>query len=240
LDVRRNRERLMARELRPKCFVIAPSMLPGRETLLREQNIHWIRSDSQKFSEFLEAAYQQPLSNGVAHAKRQAAALISTGDNITRMADVVAKPPTNKTNYLLGYEPQWSDIASGRAVTRTFDEDLGASLRLELRRAGHVSVVTGTAGSGKSTALMRAAFGLAQDGFHTAYVAADAEVSVGQLREIASTLDALVIDDVDRYGRNDWPTFVADFLSQISCIGADCSRRHVPTGTLGRSRARQL
>lgn len=226
LDIRRNREHLVSRELRPKCFVIAPSLSRGREALLRDQNIHWVQANSDMFGERLVSTYGQSLSAGIAFAKRQAAALVSTADNVTRMADVVAKPPTNKTNYLLGHEPQWSDIASGRAIPRCFDEELTTALRVNVKLGGRLSIVTGTAGSGKSTALMRAAYQLAQDGHSTAYVAADAEVSLGQLRESATAFDALFIDDVDRYGR-DWPSFAAEFLSlgaRLVCVALRSTR----------------
>lgn len=212
LDVRRTRERFVARELRPRCFLISPAITDARETLLREQNIHWIPSDSARFASFLEANFLQPISNGVAFARRQAAALAGSTDNIVRMVDVVGRPPTNKTNYLLGYEPHWSDIASGRAIARTFDDELGHTLRDTIRRPQQLCILTGTAGSGKSTSLMRAAYSLAQEGFRIGYVASDAEVSMRQLRDSAHETDALFIDDVDRYGK-EWPSFAQELVT---------------------------
>ena len=89
-----------------------------------------------------------------------------------------------RTEFLLGSEPIWSDIQSGRAITRNSDNDLWTKVS-DLRKgkgARGIVLVTGTPGSGKSTALMRIALRLSSDGTRVGWVDRESEVSLRGIR----------------------------------------------------------
>ena len=74
----------------------------------------------------------------------------------TRFVADLAVNPTEETEFLLGSEPIWADLQSGRAIRRDSDDHLWSGITSVLQKnTSNLIVVTGTAGSGKSTALMR-------------------------------------------------------------------------------------
>ena len=110
-----------------------------------------------------------------------------------------------KTEYLLGQEPLWSDIISGKAIKRDIDEDLLQECGACLERDGESSVIVvlGTAGSGKSTSLMRAAWALSAEGVNVGFCDRDIDIStIGLVQAVdrQDDLSVLAIDDAGRYG----------------------------------------
>jgi len=112
--------------------------------------------------------------------------------------------PHVRTEYLLGAEPIWADIQSGRAISRASDDVLWN--QLQAARMQHISgalIVTGTAGSGKSTALKKMCLRLVAEGARVGW--ADRELSLSP-REIRFSMrgenppDVVAIDDDDIYG----------------------------------------
>ena len=73
------------------------------------------------------------------------------------VSELVAERPNINTEYLMGDEPQWADIVHGRAAERSAYEELDglANSVLRYQQQNTALAITGTAGAGKSTALMR-------------------------------------------------------------------------------------
>jgi hypothetical protein len=109
----------------------------------------------------------------------------------------VAGPGT--ADYLLGASPIWGDVTNGYAATFSFDIELDRALA-DLTN-GAVSV-RGSAGSGKTTSLMRAAAKLAAAGNKVMWLGRENELSVSDLRTavVDHAPDYLFIDDLDRFG----------------------------------------
>jgi Mrp family chromosome partitioning ATPase len=96
-------------------------------------------------------------------------------------------------------------VIAGRAVERSFDLELAAIARevLDNRRPATALVVTGTAGTGKSTALMRLALTLSSDGIPVLWDDRDTRVTPHSIRERVrreSGKVALIVDDADLFG----------------------------------------
>ena len=112
--------------------------------------------------------------------------------------------PTLQTEFLLGEEPTWSDVSSGRAIKTIFDEKLESkvSKRLTQNKPKHI-LLTGPAGCGKSTSLMRIALKLHAEGKNVFWIDRNIEIAPNKILDFLvseTDIDVLVIDDSDLYG----------------------------------------
>jgi len=111
-----------------------------------------------------------------------------------------------QTEYLLGDEPQWADIVSGKAIERVHDSALLTAAE-EILSGAHgptALAVTGTAGTGKSTALMSLALKLTGKGIPVLWVDKDSQATPSKMRSRvrdAREKIVLAIDDADMFGR---------------------------------------
>jgi hypothetical protein len=116
----------------------------------------------------------------------------------------VATNPHQKTQYLLGAEPVWADIQSGRAVERRADQDIWEFItRTTSQAIPGVLMVTGTAGSGKSTSLKRACLRLVAEGKWVSYADREDSLSPREIRLASRGSGAppfVALDDADVYG----------------------------------------
>jgi len=131
----------------------------------------------------------------------------STAESVIPEVSTLASVPLQRTDFLLGTEPVWSDIQSGRAIIRESDDELWQKV-CDLRRgrgARGIVLLTGTAGSGKSTALMRLALRLFSDGARVGWIDRDSDVSLRGIRSAVHSRVApeiIAIDDADMLGRD--------------------------------------
>lgn len=199
------------REMRPRSFLISPTLSRARRELLKEFNVEWIPGSAAEFAAVL-SSMQPQAEAGLTLLQRRAPG--ATG--IVLVADAVAAAnPDAPSFFLLGAEPEWRDIIKGRAISRTFDVDAltAAAKILDEQKAAKTNrdaallpkivLISGTAGAGKSASLMRAAMALSAAGQSVAWVGQEAEVSTRDLREFARAktgASVLVLDDADRYG----------------------------------------
>lgn len=190
-------------ELRPHSFLVTPTLDKAREAVLRQYNLSWIPAGGKEFTETtlqrLGAAAQEGFKYFQPSTRRTRA--------IWRVPEVsdLAKVPAHKTEFLLGTEPVWTDVQTGRAITRESDGEVAAVVNEALGRPGLKGLIifSGTAGAGKSTALMRAALTLSNRGLRVGWIDHDTDASS---RDISGAYiqsnfpDVLAIDDADRYG----------------------------------------
>ena len=128
----------------------------------------------------------------------------SASRQILSVAELAVHPDV-KNEYLLGNQPIWADIQSGRAVEREHDSEVWE--RIERARGSSASrgiiLISGTSGSGKSTALMKAALRLSAVGEEVGWVHPEEDFSPRDIRSFARQQRkpfALAIDDADVYG----------------------------------------
>lgn len=196
-------------ELRPKSILITPSISRAREDKLRAYNVVCIKTTAAEFASEVLATFEDSRRRGL---QRLAAMRgVDQGDerNIQELRDLpLDSLPGGE--FLLGEEPTWGDLRTGRAVTRDEDAPRIQNIRRVCADAASPSTkaaifaLSGTAGAGKTTFLMRLALQLHSDGIRVAWVGASAEVAPGVLTRFYGSVDrppVLLIDDAGRYGR---------------------------------------
>ena len=200
-------------ELRPRSYLVTPQLDRARRALLAEFNITWINSTAEQFT--------NDVLSRVGDAKRRGLQALKTRrdreEATSGIPDVtdLAVNPTEPSNFLLGHEPIWADVQSGRAIRRDSDDELWTGINRALNHeAASLIVVTGTAGSGKSTALMTACLRLVAEGHHVGWIDRDSGLSFRDIRRCLREDDApraLAIDDADIYGAS-LASFVCEML----------------------------
>jgi len=205
IEARRLRGPRSARELRPRSFLIAPTLDRAREALLEEYHITWIPLTAEQFASDIILHMQDAVSSGQKVIVERHRAATTGTSALLEVADL-AQNPSQPSEFLLGQEPIWADLQSERAIERECDKNLWSHVirMLDDRKIARVLAVTGTAGSGKSTSLMRLALRLsAERGCRVAWVDREIELSPRQLREAMlkeTSPPVLAIDDADMYG----------------------------------------
>lgn len=193
-------------ELRPKSYLVTPSLSKARESCLVEYNISHIAKPAQLFAtEILkqigdEAAQagQQFLYDALGDQKTAESSL----DEVAALATA----PNTKTEFLTGAEPIWADIQSGRAIERDVDAQVGARAEemLAIKNSPKgLLLLSGTAGTGKGTSLKRIALTLSSEGYRVAWVDSFHDRSPLAIKRTMTAERApqvLAIDDADIYG----------------------------------------
>ena len=198
------------RDLRRRSFLVTPSLSRSRRDLL-ERELH-VEHLPLRLDEFYEQVFK-PASGGSAeyYRKREERSLWdSTLEKPPLVTELVAKATKLALpgEYLLGREPSWDDLVKGRAAVREYEQEL-AHLADSILAAGTGPrppiLLVGTAGSGKSTAIMRLALHLTARGARCGWTSTELNVSPADLRSLAALgelPDVVVIDDADRFGND--------------------------------------
>ena len=170
------------REFRPRSYLVAQSLSPARQALLAEFNVVWIPMSAEEFKNSVLNQLGEASRNGLARLSEEAGFTLK-GKTVPDIAEL-ALSPYQGTEYLLGQQPIWSDIQSGRAVQRDDDETLWQLVEQRLSVDGLRGIVTisGTAGSGKSTALTKVGLKLAARGQSVSWVSPEGDYSPKDIR----------------------------------------------------------
>lgn len=227
IELRRGKERGM-RELRPGSYLVTPDISMARGEMLKEFNISLVRMSQEEFASEVLLNLEAEKQAGLAKLASQSTSS-NTGYALQKVADLrLTKPLKSATGeYLLGREPMWHDIVEGTAVAREFEEKLKTLIEDSQART---ILLTGTAGSGKSTTLMRLALTYHAEGKEV--LALDSQNNIvfrltsNAVRDAAA--DVLVIDDIDAFGYNT-TNFINQLISDnpaLQVVGALRSNRY--------------
>jgi hypothetical protein len=112
-------------------------------------------------------------------------------------------------------------LQAGRAIERDCDHEIWKSAIQLLKRSGAkgLLVITGTAGSGKSTSLMRLCLRLVADGVHVGWLSDFTDMTPRDIRRAMKSAGApavLAVDDADVYGLELSP-LVRELLMTPAC-----------------------
>ena len=191
------------RDLRPASILISPTLNAARQEILKDYKIGWFAGTAKSFAKDILGTFRDETAKG-----HVALGDVSGGGKygqVPFVSQVAPKQPNLQTEYLLGEEPHWSDLFQGRAVERNHDKDLWelASDVLSAKASDTAVAVTGTAGTGKSTALMRLGLKLTDKGVPVLWVDKNSEASPRTIRERVREYSGplvLTIDDADLFG----------------------------------------
>ncbi|MEQ1885178.1 MAG: SIR2 family protein [Bryobacteraceae bacterium] len=203
MQLRKRRENL-GRDLRPTSLLVTMDLPLPRQDVLRDLRIDWVRGTAEEFANEVLLHLKVEAKRGFAYIGQYPDA--RSAGFIPLVSTLASEHPNLQTEYLLGGEPQWSDILSGRAIERSHDEAVSTAADdiLNGRVESTALALTGTAGCGKSTALMSLALKLSGQGIPVLWVDKESEVSPLTMRNrVRGAKERLVlaIDDADLYGR---------------------------------------
>ena len=202
------RKSAAGKDLRRRSFLVTPTLARARRDFL-ERELH-VQHIPMTLEEFYRDIFKKAESASKVYFDSQKQKTLwerslkkppLVGDLVTEEANT---PGVGE--YLLGHQPRWQDIIEGRAAKREYESDFRKVVDNVLATEDGprpVIVLAGTAGSGKSTAVMRLGLYLAGKGIECAYTSVDFDVSPADLRSLdalGELPDVLLIDDADRFG----------------------------------------
>jgi hypothetical protein len=209
IELRRSRNP-QQRELRPGSYLVTPLISAARRAMLDGFNIKLVEMKQEEFVANVLDTMEVEKQKGLAViASRRAAS--AGGKFLHSVADLRTQKDDGSSDYLLGREPFWSDITAGRAVKRAFETELKETIE---KSGENVVVLTGTAGAGKSTTLMRLALEYHAEGKEVGWLDSEVDLPLWRIREAVrnSKFNVLAIDDADNFGHS-IGSLLADFTS---------------------------
>jgi hypothetical protein len=192
------------RDLRPGSYFVSPRINPAREYILSELHVDLVQTTAEEFQrDVLDTL--RPAADDGHQALRSLQQAEERQANPRLVSELSGAPSPATTEYLMGHEPAWSDLQSGRAIARECDAEIYivAKRILRAQSAPVPLVLTGTAGSGKSTSLMRLALRLSAEGTPCYWIDERSNIDPHHLRTITLESEgpmAILIDDADLWG----------------------------------------
>jgi hypothetical protein len=184
------------KEMRPVSFLVTPTLPRDRQRMLATFNIRWLSATTEEFAEHVLSQLGDAPHKG--HVLKRTTTVKRGVVDLPRVADLADRPDSGPSEYLMGAQPTWGDIRSGRAIERDFERNI------DIDDIGDCLVIAGTAGAGTSTAMKRLALRVTAEGTDVRWIGANHDFDAYQLsRALTQHQDkvTLFIDDADTFGR---------------------------------------
>lgn len=190
-------------ELRPRSYLVIPSLNRAKQAMLDKYNIAWIKMTGKQFTEEILLAQKDVFTDGFKALENRMEPGISSR-YVFDTVDELIQSNIVGNEFLLGNEPVWDDILSSKVAKRECFDKLAESVNL-IRSSSDVSnfiVVTGTAGTGKSSSIMWEAFRLHAEGLKIAWLDKDYKYTKYEFKKsvLKGKYDAIFINNADIYG----------------------------------------
>jgi hypothetical protein len=215
IEMRQMRGGRGMQELRPRSYLVTPELDPAKQALLADYNVVWVPATGEEFASNVIAKLQGAAAAGQLILQKRQRSDGTTILSIPLVSELAINPLQN-SDFLLGEEPIWSDIQSGRAISRDHDAEIWNAIDSSIKSpVPGVVVITGTAGSGKSTALLRACLRLVAEGKHVGWIDKDSDLSPRDIRagvRCDQCPDIIAIDDADMFGHE-----LSNLIHDITC-----------------------
>lgn len=202
-------------EMRHRSYLVTPTLDRAKQALLAQYNVEWLPMTAEEFAASVLSQFVSVAPGGFAALAAQEG--IDTRGGKLRDVTELAVYPGEQNEFFMGSEPIWADVQSGRAIEREIDNQLlsDAKSQLALTNMRGILLLSGTAGSGKSTSLKRLALGLSSEGRTVGWSDRFTELSPLNLRAAMSNAKApsvLAMDEADMYG-NELPRLLRDICT---------------------------
>lgn len=187
------------RERRPRSYLVCPALPQARRAMLRSYNVEWIEMDQATFVDRVLWTMAEGRSQGAATLARRRTPR-SAADVLLKVSELRTQASEDLREFMMGRQPEWADLSNdGYAIVREFEADLSETIEKNTPR---LLVLTGTAGCGKSTTLMRLALEQHAAGLDARWLDLTNDVALGKItQEVKRELpDVLMIDDLGRLG----------------------------------------
>jgi Mrp family chromosome partitioning ATPase len=203
MELRKQRGNL-GRDLRPTSILVTKEMSLPRRDILRDLRINWVQGTAEEFATEILPQLNIEATRGFSFIRQHAES--RPPEPVRLVSQILDDLPAIQTEYLLGDQPQWADLLNGKAIERAHDDALlkTANAILNGESLATALALTGTAGTGKSTALMSLALKLSGSGIPVVWVDKDTEAGPTRMRQRVREFPekvVLAIDDADMYGR---------------------------------------
>ena len=193
-----------ANELRPRSYLVIPHLNKSKLAILAKYNIVWLPFTGEQFTDLILMPLKDRFPDGQKALKYKCVVGSGKTKSIQLLSDI-SKIKPGSTSYLMGQEPTWSDVRKGVVAERDSFNELYEKVS-KVRASTTLSefiVLTGTAGTGKSSALMWLGLKLLSDGLTVGWLDASERLSKREFDNSLDNfteLDALLINDADIYG----------------------------------------
>ena len=203
MELRRRRD-MGGRDPRPTSILVSPPLNSARKQILQDYRINYVEGTAESFARDVLGLLKIEGNRGFTYLGEIKASQGSA--TVPLVSELAAERPNLQTEYLLGEEPKWSDILSNRAIERSHDTDLLKTAEdiLAGRNSNTAVFLTGTAGSGKSTALMSLSLSVSGKGIPVYWLDKDSQATVAKIISTVLRSESpvmLAIDDADIFGR---------------------------------------
>ena len=214
--------------MRPRSYLIIPNLNRSKKALLSRYNIVWLPMTAGEFYDSVLVGMNEERHIGNRLLAQGGHNAGGSTDHFSRVSDLAEASKTTE-EYLLGAEPTWADVSDGRVAQRDCFDELWNKVKAIRADATHrhLLIVTGTAGTGKSSALMSTAMHLEADGVAVAWLDATSQFSRYEFKKALAngpTFGALFIDDADTYDAR-LPSMVVDALETNARLLVVCEMR---------------
>lgn len=232
-------EKPSERERRPGSYLVTRKLPLARRVALAGYNISWVEASGEDFAAEILAPMADAAEQGQLAVNHRIDA-DHGGRILLPVLDIIDDSVDDEREFLQGREPRWSDITHGYAFERQCDVELATRVADE---SPDLVVITGTAGSGKSTSGMRLILEAVARGKRTLVLNPMANARLQEIRAAVqvSGAEVLFIDDIARFGEA-MRDFLADLISTtpdlciVTCIRAGRLEREgslIPEGSEG-------
>ena len=193
------------REIRPRSYLVTPNLNLSKQALLNQYNIVWLPYTTEQFCDEFIGQLQDARADGIDFIAEQKKFRSSGGYQLLQISDI-PEGTAEPTDYLLGAEPVWDDATHNRIAYRNcFDDIIGEIDKLRAKSTiNSFVVVTGTAGTGKSSAMMQIALRMEAEGAPTAWIDAEENFDTNRIKRALKAdvgLELVFISNSDLWGR---------------------------------------
>ena len=181
------------KEMRPKSWYVSPNINITKRKTLQKLNFEFIDDNEEEFYE--EYLHPNIINLRPEHYPENQVKKLP----YSLVNELLEESRTKESfkDFLLGNAPTILDVTRGYAVE--FDQD--KDLIIKIQRMQTSAIILGTAGSGKTTSLLRIAVLLHAEGYKIGWM--DSETSehssFGEILDSLKELDFILIDDFDRF-----------------------------------------
>lgn len=167
------------RERRPKSYLVSRSIPKTRKNLLEGFNIQFVGKALSDFYESILKECESVIPQGIkaldelSRASQESIANDQALFLIEKFLDDLKGIPIDATarNFLFGSEPNWNDVRCGAASKRNCEKEvLEKFYEVFNSESTKVLVISGTAGTGKSTVAKRLALKIMNEGHKIAWI----------------------------------------------------------------------
>lgn len=197
----------------PTAYIVCPALTRIQAATLQLYKVEWIQDDIGNFLNTVLRPSNQAVATGKQLLLGRLEAEQEIRSPLQTVRDLRNVGEGGGADVLLGREPGWADVVRGFTFRLAAVDDIRQRITQATSR---IVLVHGTAGSGKSTALMHVALELDASGLSVLWIDRSTNLRVGEILDRIKVVspDYVVVDNVDIYGV--FGARAADVLAKVS------------------------